>query len=78
MRFRPIFSTFVYTLSTFTRAHHPVRVGLATSQPLRLRASMSGIPLIGALFGSSSKSREMSYPDQRSKDEWKAVLNKGQ
>ncbi|TQV98099.1 hypothetical protein V2A60_006212 [Cordyceps javanica] len=40
---------------------------------------MSGIPFFGALFGSSvSKSSEMSYPDKRSNDEWRAVLNKEQ
>lgn len=39
---------------------------------------MSRIPFIGALFGSSaSNSSNMSYPDQRSNDEWRAVLNKG-
>jgi peptide-methionine (R)-S-oxide reductase len=40
---------------------------------------MSGIPLLGALFGTSSKnSSNMSYPDKRSNDEWRAVLNKEQ
>ncbi len=34
---------------------------------------------LGALFGSSaSKSSDnMSYPDKRSNEEWRAVLNKG-
>lgn len=39
---------------------------------------MSGIPFLGALFGTSaSKSSDMSYPDKRTNDEWRAVLNKG-
>ncbi|KAJ2965882.1 hypothetical protein NQ176_g10407 [Zarea fungicola] len=40
---------------------------------------MSGIPFIGALFGSkATKSSNMSYPDNRTDDEWRAVLNKEQ
>jgi len=40
---------------------------------------MSSIPFIGSLFSSSSsKSSNMSYPDQRTPDEWRAVLNKEQ
>jgi peptide-methionine (R)-S-oxide reductase len=35
------------------------------------------MPLFGGLFG-STKSNNMSFPDQRSSDEWKAVLNKEQ
>lgn len=40
---------------------------------------MSGIPFLSGLFGSSSsKSSDMSYPDKRTNDEWRAVLNKEQ
>lgn len=38
------------------------------------------IPFIGSLFSSSAKaesSDDMSYPDQRSDDEWRAVLSPG-
>jgi hypothetical protein len=37
------------------------------------------LPLIGSLFSSkaSSDSTSMSYPVQKSDDEWRAVLNKG-
>lgn len=38
------------------------------------------IPIIGSLFSSSAKaesSDNMSYPDQRSDDEWRAVLSPG-
>lgn len=44
-----------------------------------LRAAPS-IPFFGAFFSSSSKGEEsgnMSYPDQRSEDQWKAVLSPG-
>jgi hypothetical protein len=37
------------------------------------------IPFIGGLFSSkaSAESNKMSYPVQKSDDEWRAVLNKG-
>lgn len=78
MRFRPFVSTLLHTLSNFTRIRAPASPAhIATLRPLPLR-SMSGIPFLGALFGSSSsKSTKMSYPDQRSDTEWQAVLNKG-
>ena len=77
MRFSPIFTRFVYTLSNFTRIRTARNLPLQPLRPLPLR-SMSGIPFLGALFGSSSNSSsKMSYPDERSNDEWRAVLNKG-
>lgn len=40
--------------------------------------SMPTIPFLSALFSSSTPASEkMSYPDNRSNDEWRAVLNKG-
>lgn len=40
--------------------------------------SMPTIPFLGSLFSSSAQSREMAdYPVQKSDDEWRAVLNKG-
>lgn len=44
-------------------------------RPTTLR-SMPTIPFLASFFGSSNKS-DMSFPDQRSDEEWKAVLNKG-
>lgn len=38
---------------------------------------MPTIPFLGSLFGSSA-SEKMSYPDERSPQEWQAVLNKEQ
>jgi len=76
MRLSPFLSTLFYTFSNITRVKPPLPSHLAF-RPISLR-SMSGIPLLGALFGTSSKnSSNMSYPDQRSNDEWRAVLNKG-
>ncbi|KAF4342383.1 transcription repressor [Fusarium beomiforme] len=77
MRFSPLLSTLFYTFTNITRVRPPLASHLAF-RPIPLR-SMSGIPLLGALFGTSSKSSSnMSYPDQRSNDEWRAVLNKEQ
>lgn len=79
MRFSPLLSKVLFTFSNFTRLRtpHQIQAHLAQLRPVPLR-SMSGIPFLGALFGSSSSSSsKMSYPDQRSDDEWRAVLNKG-
>ncbi|KAF6819323.1 methionine-R-sulfoxide reductase (SelR domain-containing protein) [Colletotrichum sojae] len=81
MRFSPFFSTVVYTFSNLTRLRAQPRI-LWQQQQLAfrpLRASMPTIPFLGALFGSSASSQDkMSYPDKRSDDEWRAVLNKEQ
>ncbi|KAF4460134.1 transcription repressor [Fusarium albosuccineum] len=75
MRLSPFLSTLFYTFSNITRVRpRPSHLALG---PVPLR-SMSGIPFLGALFSSSSKSSNMSYPDQRTNDEWRAVLNKEQ
>ncbi|KAH6958921.1 hypothetical protein HG530_015308 [Fusarium avenaceum] len=77
MRFSPLLSTLFYTFSNITRVR-PVLPSHLAFRPIPLR-SMSGIPFLGALFGTSSKnSSNMSYPDKRSNDEWRAVLNKEQ
>ncbi|CAM1506412.1 Fc.00g060530.m01.CDS01 [Cosmosporella sp. VM-42] len=77
MRFRPFLSNLLYTFSNFTRFRSPHPATSVTYRPIPVRSSMS---FLGALFGSSSsnKSSEMSYPDQRNNDEWRAVLNKEQ
>ncbi|KAL2431762.1 Peptide methionine sulfoxide reductase B5 [Exophiala dermatitidis] len=42
--------------------------------------SMPSIPFLGSFFGTSTRTQgdKMSYPDSRSDDEWRAVLNKEQ
>ncbi|KAG6129166.1 hypothetical protein E4U38_005279 [Claviceps purpurea] len=80
MRFNPLFSAIFSTFSHLTRSRATSATSLATVRTVPLR-SMSGIPFLGALFGSSSsspKSSAMTYPDQRSDTEWQAVLNKEQ
>ncbi|KAL6690061.1 putative methionine-R-sulfoxide reductase SelR [Trichoderma pleuroticola] len=75
MRFVPAFSRFIFSLSTFIRVKSPHQIRQHARQPIRLQ-SMSSIPFLSALFGSSSKpSSNMTYPDQRTEDEWRAILN---
>lgn len=60
------------TLSSAKARSAAIRPIAPRTIPLR---SMS---FLGALFGSSaSKQSDMSYPDKRTNDEWRAVLNKG-
>jgi peptide-methionine (R)-S-oxide reductase len=73
----PRFSTFIRTLtifSTFTRAQVSARSSTRL-RPTGLK-SMPSIPFLSSFF-SSSESSKMSYPDERTPDEWRAVLNKG-
>ncbi|KAI0839886.1 SelR-domain-containing protein [Hypoxylon sp. FL0890] len=66
-----------YTFSHLTRIRPLARQSLLL-KPLTLK-SMPTIPFLGSLFGSRSiQSNNMSYPDQRSPDEWRAVLSKEQ
>jgi len=78
MRFSPLISTILFTVSSLTRARAQSRFApalLTRNSPLR--AGMP-IPFLSSLFGtSSSSSDKMSYPDKRTNDEWRAVLNKG-
>jgi peptide-methionine (R)-S-oxide reductase len=82
MRFPRLLNSLLYTVSSFARrpstAHASRLAGPALpTRTLPLRAGMP-IPFISSLFGtSSSASDKMSYPDKRSDDEWRAVLNKG-
>ncbi|KAH6981133.1 Mss4-like protein [Ilyonectria sp. MPI-CAGE-AT-0026] len=74
MRFSRASSTLTRTLSIRVNPHLPLR--RATLRPVPIRPMSS---FLGSLFGtSSSKSSNMSYPDQRTNDEWQAILNKEQ
>ncbi|ORY61257.1 Mss4-like protein [Pseudomassariella vexata] len=64
-----------FTFSAFTRARVTARVDQSLHSNPNFK-SMPSIPFLGSLFGSNSG--QMSYPDQRSDDEWRAVLNKEQ
>lgn len=78
--FHSIFRT-IYTLSNTAtlRFQQPLR-GSPIHHRLTVLKSMPAGPLsfLGAFFGTSTPaSAKMSYPDARSNDEWRAVLNKG-
>ena len=77
----PRFSSFVRTFIAFsnvTSRTTPQRILTPPSNTLLLR-SMPSIPFLSSLFGTSAPAAEkMSYPDQRSSEEWQAVLNKGE
>jgi hypothetical protein len=74
------FATLVRTFYAFTNATTRLQAPQKVISPF-IRAttikSMPTIPFFGSLFSSSSSSNDMSYPDQRSDQEWQAVLNKG-
>ncbi|KAI1805360.1 SelR-domain-containing protein [Daldinia bambusicola] len=74
--FSKVFRAF-FTFSTLNRVR-PLSHPSLRHSPTTLR-SMPTIPFLGSLFGSSSSStNNMSYPDQRTPDEWRAVLSKEQ
>lgn len=87
MRYTPFLSAAILAVSNIVRVRAQSRIGAVAASPAKLnrnlpvplRAGMP-IPFLSALFGtsSSSSSDKMSYPDQRSDDEWRAVLNKDQ
>ncbi|KAI1387363.1 SelR-domain-containing protein [Hypoxylon trugodes] len=66
-----------YTFSSFTRTR-PLAHQAVLRHPITVK-SMPTLPFFGSLFGSSSSStNNMSFPDQRTSDEWRAVLSKEQ
>ena len=52
------------------------RIPASFARGLALR-SMPMIPLLGSFFSTSNSSKDMSFPVNKSDDEWQAVLNKG-
>ncbi|KAJ4392979.1 Peptide methionine sulfoxide reductase B5 [Gnomoniopsis smithogilvyi] len=72
----------LYTLSSFTRTRAAQQNPLLRSsfQHTTALRSMPSIPLLGSLFSTKAAdaSKMTSYPDKRSDDEWRAVLNKEQ
>ena len=86
MRF-PSFPSIILALQTFTLARASrSRIFPLLSQSGRIRdrhlvvKSMPTIPFLASLFSSSSataSAEKMSFPVEKSKEEWQAVLNKG-
>ena len=80
MRF-PSFPIIVRTFYTLTNATSRVlpasQKAIAPFARGTVLKSMPTIPLLGSLFSSSSSSKDMSYPIQKSDEEWQAQLNPG-
>lgn len=79
----PFFPTLIRTLYAFsnTTFRTAPRLTAGLGQPLLQRAtlrSMPTIPFLGSLFSSTPASSKMSYPDERTPQEWQAVLNREQ
>ena len=78
----PSFPNIVRTFYTITnatatfRSQQPFRALGPINKPFALR-SMPSIPFFGSLFSSTPASAKMTYTDNRSDQEWQAVLNKG-
>ncbi|GAB7366607.1 hypothetical protein MBLNU230_g8592t1 [Neophaeotheca triangularis] len=75
-------SLYAFSSSTFARSSSINPIASSSSPALgrttstALRSSMP-LPFLGALF-STAESRKMSYPVQKSDDEWQAQLSKDQ
>ncbi|KAI0813049.1 methionine-R-sulfoxide reductase B2 [Xylaria sp. FL0064] len=76
--FATLLRTF-YAFSTFTRTRASVPIQQALRQNSAYSGYLAAMPF-GSLFGSSSSSsgNKMTYPDERSPDEWRTVLSKEQ
>lgn len=77
----PSFPNFVRTFYAFSNATFqrtaPAPFSVSAARPgIALRSSMPTIPFLGSLFH-TAESRNMSYPLQKSDDEWRMQLNKG-
>lgn len=70
-------STFLRTFYLFTNFSTRPIARYGTIQQRFVVKSMPSFPFLGSLFSSSSSSKNMSYPLQKSDDEWQAVLSKG-
>jgi len=80
MRF-PTFPTIVrnfnfYIFSNFRTSRIPYYKALSPPTRATIK-SMPTIPFLSSLFSTSSSKPKMSYPVQKSDDEWQAVLSKG-
>jgi len=76
----PTFPTIIRTFYTFSNYSARAATQYKALTPLSratIYKSMPTFPFLSSLFSSSSSSSNMSYPVQKSDDEWQAVLSKG-
>ncbi|TLS25879.1 hypothetical protein PpBr36_07088 [Pyricularia pennisetigena] len=81
LRYSTWLNTFqLITHLTRARAERQIPISIkASATPSVLRSSMPSIPFFGSFFSSNSSSSDsMTYPVQKSEDEWRAVLSKEQ
>ncbi|KAI9673007.1 MAG: hypothetical protein M1817_003171 [Caeruleum heppii] len=77
----PSFALFVRTFYTITNTTNRTIPTYRALQPISrgtILKSMPSIPFLGSLFSSSSSSHNMTFPVQKSDDEWRAQLNQEQ
>jgi len=77
----PTWSTIIRTFTAFSNytARSPYLYKAITPRTsAAVIKSMPTIPFLGSLFSSSSTTKDMSYPVEKSDDEWRAVLSKEQ
>lgn len=76
----PSIPSFVRTFYAFSNAtlHRtaPAPFSISARPGVALRSSMPTIPFLGSLFH-TAESRKMSYPMQKSDEEWRMQLNPG-
>jgi len=76
-----LFTSIIYATANTTRLTTVARTGLVRFAPQAAAASVPRhMSFLSSLFSSSSSNSasNMSYPDSRTADEWRAVLNKEQ
>lgn len=80
LRYSTWFNTF-QLISHIARARANQQIPIFKKAPVNnsvSRSSMPSIPFFGSFFSSSASSDKMTYPVQKSDDEWRAVLSKEQ
>ncbi|KAL1591298.1 hypothetical protein WHR41_00006 [Cladosporium halotolerans] len=73
----PNFVRTFYAFSNATLHRAPAPFSVSARPGIALRSSMPTIPFLGSLFH-TAESRKMSYPLEKSDDEWRMQLNKEQ
>lgn len=75
--FPHLLRTFYTLTNVTTKLRAPQKAASPFIRATAINLSMPTIPFFGSLFSSSSSSNKMSYPVQKSDQEWQAVLSKG-